>query len=47
MWEFYFLIRCSDLIKTYAHWIYGSDNKDKFSDIMTMDALKDKLKDVT
>ena len=30
-----------------THWIYGSDNKDKFGDIMTMDALKDKLKDVT
>ena len=30
-----------------THWIYGSDNKNKFSDIMTMDALKDKLKDVT
>lgn len=30
-----------------THWIYGNDNKDKFGDIMTMDALKDKLKDVT
>ena len=30
-----------------THWIYGSDNKNKFGDIMTMDALKDKLKDVT
>lgn len=30
-----------------THWIYGSDDKNKFGDIMTMDALKDKLKDVT
>ena len=30
-----------------THWIYGTDNKDKFGDIMTMDVLKDKLKDVT
>ena len=30
-----------------SHWIYSSDKKDKFSDIMTMDSLKDKLKDVT
>ena len=30
-----------------VHWIWGNDNKNKFSDIMTMDSLKDKLKDVT
>lgn len=30
-----------------THWIYGDDKKNKFDDIMTMDALKDKLKDVT
>ena len=30
-----------------THWIYGADKKDKFSDVMTMDALRDKLKDVT
>ena len=30
-----------------SHWIYGNDHKNKFEDIMTMDALKDKLKDVT
>lgn len=30
-----------------THWIYGVDKTDKFADIMTMDALKDKLKDVT
>lgn len=29
-----------------THWIYGVDKKDKFSDVMTMDALRDKLKDV-
>lgn len=30
-----------------THWIYGVDKKDKFADVMTMDALRDKLKDVT
>lgn len=30
-----------------SHWIYGVDNKNKFDDIMTMGALRDKLKDVT
>ena len=30
-----------------SHWIYGVDNKNKFDDIMTMDSLRDKLKDVT
>lgn len=29
------------------HWIYSDDHKDKFKDIMTMDQLKNKLKDVT
>ena len=30
-----------------SHWIYGNDRKNKFEDIMTMDALKDKLKERT
>ena len=30
-----------------THWIYGAEKNNKFEDIMTMDALKDKLKDVT
>ena len=30
-----------------THWIYGVDKTDKFADIMTMDALRNKLKDVT
>lgn len=30
-----------------THWIYGDDHKKKDEDIMTMDALRDKLKDVT
>ena len=41
---------CSGFVKfknELQHWIYSSDTKDKFGDIMTMDALKDKLKDVT
>lgn len=29
------------------HWIYSNDKKNKFADIMTVDQLKDKLKDVT
>lgn len=33
--------------KEIDHWIYSSDKKNKFEDIMTLDALKDKLKDVT
>lgn len=30
-----------------THWIYGVDKNNKFSDVMSMDALRDKLKDVT
>ena len=29
-----------------THWIYGVDKKDKFADVMTMDALRDKVKSV-
>ena len=33
--------------KELDHWIYSSDKKSKFDDIMTLDALKNKMKDVT
>ena len=33
--------------KELDHWIYSNDKKDKFADIMTVDQLKEKLKDVT
>lgn len=33
--------------KEIDHWIYSPEKKNKFEDLMTLDALKDKLKDVT
>lgn len=33
--------------KEIDHWIYSSDKKNKYEDIMSLDSLKNKLKDVT